>query len=200
MQCPKIGFRPEQAEMIVDVEIVARPRKQLLHERDLGVVLAQMGLHERVGIFARERAGGLQLRVGRGDRKARRDRIIEPSAPPPALDQRLALVVAALRRVGEGEPERCGPSNTCPRSSARRGARSRRRTHRRIPGEPCNRPPPSSSPGGTFHREKSALRRPHGRGPKTSALPRTCIFAASPAAARRRSRSPGSADSGCACR
>ena len=95
MQWPKIDLRAQQAEMLVDVEIVARPGKQLLRERDLGVVLAEVGLHVGLGKFARQRAGGLQLRVGRGDREPRRDRVVEPPAAAPALDQRLALVVAA---------------------------------------------------------------------------------------------------------
>ncbi len=65
------------------------------------MVFAEVGLHVAVGEFAREGARRRELRVGRGDRETRRDRIFEPAAAAPAFDQRLALVIAALRRVGQ---------------------------------------------------------------------------------------------------
>ncbi len=91
----------EQPGALIDVEIVARIGEQLFHIGDLGVVLAEMGLHIGVGKFARERARGLQLGFARRDREPRRNRVVEASAPTPALQKRLALVVAALRSIGK---------------------------------------------------------------------------------------------------
>ena len=85
MQWPKIERGPSRPAALIDVEIGSRPGKQLLDKGDLGEVLVEMGLHVGVGIFARQRAGRLELRLGRGDREARRDRVIEPAAPAPAL-------------------------------------------------------------------------------------------------------------------
>ncbi len=93
--------RAEQAIARVDVEIGLGPGELALDEGDLGEILAQVRLHVGVAMFARQRAGGLQLRFARGDGEARRDGVFEPPAPAPALNQRLALVVAALRRIGE---------------------------------------------------------------------------------------------------
>ena len=46
-------------------------------------------------------AGDGELRVGRGEREARRYGIAQPSAPPPAADQRLALAACRRGRVAQ---------------------------------------------------------------------------------------------------
>ena len=53
-------------------------------------------------MFARQSAGRLQLRGRRGEGEARRDGIKLAAAPVPELDQFFRLVIAALRRVGQG--------------------------------------------------------------------------------------------------
>ena len=93
----------DEAETIVDVEVAARRRKERLGQRDLGVVFAQMRLHVAIRKFARQRAGGGEFSVARGDGEARRDRIVEPPLAVPALDQRLALVKTLFGRIGEFE-------------------------------------------------------------------------------------------------
>ena len=85
--------------MLVDVGIVARPRVELLGEGDLGVVFRQMRLHVQVGMLAHQRARHLHLLGRRGDREARRDGIELAALAVPFGDQRLGVVIAALRRV-----------------------------------------------------------------------------------------------------
>ena len=92
---------PEQPGAVVDVEVAFCARKERRHQLDLRLVLVEMGLDVSFREFARQGAGGLQLRLARRHGEAGRDRIVEPSPSLPALDQRLALVVAALRRIGE---------------------------------------------------------------------------------------------------
>ncbi len=92
---------PEQPRAVIDVEIAACARKPRRHELDLGFVFVEMGLDVGFGEFPRQSAGGLQLRLARSHGEARRYRIVEPAPSLPALDQRLAFVVAALRRVCE---------------------------------------------------------------------------------------------------
>ena len=87
---------------VIDIEIVARLRIEFARQRDLGVVLAQMRLDVAIGEFPRQRAGRLELLGRGGDREARRDGVVETALAMPAGDQGLALVVAALRRIGEG--------------------------------------------------------------------------------------------------
>ena len=53
--------RPQEPGTVVDVEIVARVRKQLGDAGDFGLVFVEMRLDVGVGELARERAGGLQL-------------------------------------------------------------------------------------------------------------------------------------------
>ena len=88
-----------EAVALVDLGIVLRPGKRLAHEGDLGGVLGQMRLDVQLGIFARQRLAGFQLRLGGGRREARRDGVVEPALAMPALDQRLGLLVAGLGRV-----------------------------------------------------------------------------------------------------
>jgi len=66
---------------------------------DLGAVLGQVRLRRAVGMRRGQRAGLGQLRRGRGDREARRDGVPRPAPAMPAGDQRLGLVMGALRRV-----------------------------------------------------------------------------------------------------
>ena len=95
-------FRAEQAEALVDVEIVARLRKQLLGQAISAWFSLEMRLHvARRDIRATSAPAAASCASRRGDREARRDRIAEPAAAAPALDQRLAFVIAALRGVGQ---------------------------------------------------------------------------------------------------
>ena len=93
--------RAEQPGAVVDVEIVAGSGKPRRHGRDLGVVLGEMGLQPAVGMLGQERSGCLELGLARGHGEARRDGVAEPALAVPARDQRLAVVVAALRRVAQ---------------------------------------------------------------------------------------------------
>ncbi len=93
--------RPKQPRAVIDVEATSRAWKKPGHELDLGRVLVEMSLDISLREFARQGARGLQLSLARCDREARRDRIVEPPASPPALDQRLAFVIAALSRIGQ---------------------------------------------------------------------------------------------------
>src|SRR5258708_26467572 len=52
-------------------------------------------------LFRSQGARGVELRLGRGQGEARGDRVIEPAATAPALNQGFALVIAALRGVHE---------------------------------------------------------------------------------------------------
>ena len=65
------------------------------------MVFRQMRLHVQVGMLAHQRAGHLHLLRRRGDREARRHRVVKPAPAVPFGDQRLGVVVAGLRRVGE---------------------------------------------------------------------------------------------------
>ena len=89
--------RPEESGAFVDLEIGLRTWKELRDQFDLVLVLVEMRLDVGFRELVRQRARSLQLRLARGDREARRDRVVEPAPPPPARDQRLALVIAALR-------------------------------------------------------------------------------------------------------
>src|SRR5271166_423666 len=93
--------RPEESGAFVDLEIGLRTWKELRDQFDLVPVLVEMRLDVGFRELVRQRARSLQLRLARGDREARGDRVVEPAPPPPARDQRLAFVVAALRRVSE---------------------------------------------------------------------------------------------------
>ncbi len=94
--------RPEQAVAVVDVGVALGPREQPPHRRDLVQGLAQMGLEIAVRMLRQQRARRLELGVGRGHRKARRDRVMVAAAAVPALQQRLGLVIAALGGIQQG--------------------------------------------------------------------------------------------------
>ena len=94
--------RPDQPEAVVHVEIVGGVGKAPGDGGDLAVVLGEVGVHQHVGMRGDQRARLGELRVGRGQHEARRHRIAEPAAPPPARDQRLGLGTAALGRVAQG--------------------------------------------------------------------------------------------------
>ena len=67
--------RAEQAVAVVDVGIAVGVRVEPARGRDLVQVLGQMGLHVGVGMLAYQGTGGLELRLGRGQREAWRDRV-----------------------------------------------------------------------------------------------------------------------------
>jgi hypothetical protein len=60
-----------------------------------------MGLDVQIGMLGCEGACGFHLLRGRGDREARRDRVLEPPLAAPAFDQRFRLVVAALGCIAQ---------------------------------------------------------------------------------------------------
>ena len=93
--------RTGQARPRVDVDIASRFREQRRDAGDLGLVFIGVGLDVAVRKLARQGARGVQLRLRRRHREARGDGVAEPAATAPALDQRLALVVTALRGVHE---------------------------------------------------------------------------------------------------
>ena len=154
------------------------------------------GSGRRVRKFARQCARGLQLRLRRGHREARGDRVIEAAAAAPALDQRLALVVAALGGVPQrfwrvavhhhlaGDHSRAAPFG--------RGEEcvDRLRVHRAIDHRRRR-----ARAEQLVEKERGDARAMRGIA-RISAPRRTYNCAASRAAVRRRSRSPGSADNG----
>ena len=66
---------PEQAVMIVDVEVALALRKQLPDPLYLLPVLGNMRLQETIGMLGLERAGSFELRRGACRGKAGRDRV-----------------------------------------------------------------------------------------------------------------------------
>ena len=92
---------PKKPGPRVDVDIAPRLRKERRDPRDLRLVLVGVRLDVSIRIFAFQGSRGVELRLSRGHREPRRDRVVEPAAAAPALDQRLALVVAALSGVHE---------------------------------------------------------------------------------------------------
>ena len=60
-----------------------------------------MGLDVQIGMLGCEGACCFHLLRGRGDREARRDRVLDSRLAVPASDQRLRLVIAALRRIAQ---------------------------------------------------------------------------------------------------
>ena len=91
----------EQAEAVVDVGVVPRPRKQPPHELDLLLALREVAVHVAVGMPGGERAGLAELILGGGHREAHRDCVAQPAAAVPALDQRLAVAHARLGVVAQ---------------------------------------------------------------------------------------------------
>src|SRR4029450_2274491 len=82
---------PGEAVMGVDVEIVAPLREQLHRPGDLGVVLGDVGLYERVGVLAPQAACELQLLRGAASGETRRDCVKGAGATVPLCDLRLSL-------------------------------------------------------------------------------------------------------------
>ena len=91
----------EQAESVVDVGVVLRPRKQPSHELDLPLALRQVAVHVAVGVPGCERAGPAELLLGRSHRETHGDRVAQPPATVPALDQRLAVARARFGVVAQ---------------------------------------------------------------------------------------------------
>ncbi|MPL82839.1 hypothetical protein SDC9_28788 [bioreactor metagenome] len=91
----------EKAEGLVGVEVVARLGKEALHPGDLVELLAQMGLHQAIGMLGPERAKRAQLLGRRCRRETRRDDIAQPVAPVPACEQRRAFVIGRLCGVAQ---------------------------------------------------------------------------------------------------
>ena len=56
-------------------------------------------MHQHIGMRRDQRARAGELRVGGGQREARRDGITKPPAPAPPGDQRLAVGAAAFGRI-----------------------------------------------------------------------------------------------------
>ncbi len=114
-----------------------------------------MGLHIGVRVSRSSAPAASSCASRRGHGEARRHRIVEPAALAPARDQRLALVVAALRVVREAGG-RVAVHHHLAGDHPRAAPRPPRRTRRRIRDGQCNRPPRSSCPGGTVRRERTA--------------------------------------------
>lgn len=91
--------RADDARVGVDVQVATALGEQRHHPVDLGQVLAQVRLHVGIGIRFAQRAAGLELGVGAGRRKARRDAVVLAAPLVPALDQRHAVAVAGLGGV-----------------------------------------------------------------------------------------------------
>ena len=145
-------------------------------------------------------AGRPPPRAGRRSRSpqsAARSRSCRRLATVPALDQRLALAIAALGGIEQrcrraavhhhlaGDGARAAPS----RFGEQRVGRLRHAPSRRPPRSWCRCA--AARPG------RSSRCARHGRGLRTSAPRRRCTSAASRAAGCRGSRSPGSAAGGC---
>ncbi len=71
MQWPNSERGPEQAVAVVDVGVARGLRIEPARGRDLVVILGEMGLDVAVGMLAHERTRGFELRLGRGQGKAR---------------------------------------------------------------------------------------------------------------------------------
>ncbi len=93
--------RPQQAEALVDAEIVGRLGEEPRHPGDLLELLGEMRLHQAGRRLGPERAERLELLGAGGRREARRDGVARAPAPVPARDQRLGAVMRALRRVAQ---------------------------------------------------------------------------------------------------
>ena len=91
----------EQAEVRVDIEIARVVRIKRRDPFDFGAVFRDVRLQVRTGRFVPQRRSRFELRWRRRGGEPRRNGIGQPSAMMPALDQRLAVVVALLRRVEE---------------------------------------------------------------------------------------------------
>ena len=91
----------QQAEAVVDIGVVLRPGKQPPHERALALALGEVAVYVAVGVPRGERAGPAELRLGGGHREPHGDRVAQPAAAVPALDQRLAVAYAGVRIVAQ---------------------------------------------------------------------------------------------------
>ena len=78
---------PDQAEAVVDVEIVRGLRKALRDERDLAGIFGEVGVEQHIRVLGDERSGIGELLGAGGGREARRDRITQAPAAAPAGDQ-----------------------------------------------------------------------------------------------------------------
>ncbi|MNC35708.1 hypothetical protein D3C75_842010 [compost metagenome] len=85
----------------VDVQIAAAFGKQRAYPSDFPAIFGQMGVQVHAGMFAQQASGQVQLFVAAAAGKARRHRVAETASAMPALDQRLALFVAAGRGVAQ---------------------------------------------------------------------------------------------------
>ena len=97
----------QQAEVIVDVGVVLRPREQLLDEGDLARAFGKMRLHQRAGQRGQQFTRDLELRIRRGGREARGDGVAEPPLAVPFLVKLNRLAGTGLGRVldgGDGVP------------------------------------------------------------------------------------------------
>ena len=86
--------RPDQAEAVVDVEIIGGLRETAGDEGDLARILGEVGVHQHVGMRGDQRAGIGELLGAGGGREARRDGIAEAAAAAPPGDQGLGVGAA----------------------------------------------------------------------------------------------------------
>ena len=201
MQWPNSDSRPEQAVAVVDVGVVCRPAEEPAAPSRSRRGSPPDGSACSVGMLAHQRAGGLELRLGRGEGEARRDRVELAAAAVPAREQRLAVARSRVSGVSSSAGGRVAVHHHLAGDHAHVArARPRRRRPRPTAGAPCSRPPPSWCRCAAARRGRTRHPLGVGRVARTSAPRRRCISAASRAAARRRRRSPASAGSGCGCR
>ena len=91
--------RAQEAMCLVGVKVIARRGIKIAHPGDFVDLLAEMGLHQAIGVFCPKRAEGSQLIGAGGWRKPRRDHIRQSARAMPALQQRFAVVIGRLRAV-----------------------------------------------------------------------------------------------------
>ena len=91
----------QQAEVLVDVEVAARLRKQFTRPFDFVDVFRDMAVDEYAGMLSGEAAGRFELGIGGGDGKARGDGVVQPATAVPFFDQGRGVAVAAVRRVAQ---------------------------------------------------------------------------------------------------
>jgi len=84
---------------MINVKIAVVLRKQRFHPGDLLRIFAQVSVQPDVGKLLTQLPHFFEQRRRRGRRKARRQRVAEPTAPVPALNQRPRVGIALRRRL-----------------------------------------------------------------------------------------------------
>jgi hypothetical protein len=93
--------RPDQAEPVVDVEIVGGLREPARDEFDLARIFGEVGVHQHVGMGGDQRSGVGELLGAGGRHEARRHCIAEPAAAAPSRDQSLGVGAAGGDAVAQ---------------------------------------------------------------------------------------------------